>query len=78
MPDEWFACFKKDSKIQCVGPYDSALEADNFFKNQKEDYTDTTLIPVYKYMPYKHRILWYEYSKLFVRNLIIITDPKQA
>ena len=71
MLDEVYLCIKKNMNrdVECKRFDDYRSASDYFINNHKNDYTidSSTMIPVFKFMPFKKTYLWYKFSHVFIK-----------
>lgn len=74
MATEWYVCYRNKEYIDCLGPFNNALIADNNYKN---DMKNSTLLSVWRYIPnfIKKEYLKHSYNNIFFPCKIYITNP---
>ena len=69
--ENWFVCFqnnKGSSKVNCFGGFNTALEADDYFRQRETpDMCNSTLIPTMRFFPkaWQELHIKSQYEKIF-------------
>jgi len=72
MLDEVYLCVKKNKskEVKCKKFEDFRKASDYFlnnYKNNIEIIDSSTMIPVFKFIPFKNLYIWYKYSSVFIK-----------